>query len=134
MTTGTLPAAERNEGGPVRTDLAPLTRRFPALGDPMAAHWQSGTLGDARAPGPTSYWIDAIVQVRPDTATALRERAAAQPCPTPEVAEALAGRVPEGQWVGGEGLDRAFASGGFAGRAYVNSDTDTVVLVVQGGN
>ena len=134
MTGATLPAAERNEGGPVRTDLAPLTRRFRSLGDPEAAHWQSGTLGDGRAPGPTSYWIDAIVQVRPDTAAQLRERATQQPRPAPRVAEALAGDLPAGQWVGSDALDRAFATGGFAGQAYVHSDANTVVLVVQGGN
>ena len=134
MTGATLPAAERNEGGPVRTDLAPLTRRFPALGDPEAAHWQSGTLGDARAPGPTSYWIDAVVQVPAGTAVELRERAADQPRSAPTVADGLAGQLPEGQWLGGDGLDREFATGGFAGQAYVHCDADTVVLVVQGGN
>jgi len=134
MTESTLPAAERNEGGPLRTDLAPLTRRFPALGDPEAAHWQSGTLGDDEAPGPTSYWIDAVVEVRPETAAELRQRPGVQERPAPAVAAALTGQLPEGQWLGGDGLDRAFATGGFGGQAYVHSDTDTVVLVVQGGN
>lgn len=135
MAPTTLPAAERGKGGPVRTDLAPLTKRFEALGEPVSAHWQSGTLGGDRAPGPSSYWLDAVVRVRPQTAASLQRRSDGAPTEQPPaVAADLRAELPPGQWLTGEDLNRAFATGGFAGQAFVNAEAATVVLLTMGGN
>ncbi len=56
----------------MRTDLEPLTKRFSALGGPVSATWMSGTMGDARVPGPSTYWLDAIVELAPMRARDLR--------------------------------------------------------------
>ncbi|MCL2490908.1 MAG: hypothetical protein FWF36_09375, partial [Propionibacteriaceae bacterium] len=52
---------KKHTRGQRRTDLEPLTKRFPLLGSPVAAIWYSGQMGDDSIPGPTTYWIDAVV-------------------------------------------------------------------------
>ena len=64
-------AASKSGDGTLRTDLEPLTTRFAALGAPVSAQWSSGTMGDSRVPGPSTYWIDAVVVVSPDVASRL---------------------------------------------------------------
>jgi len=75
-------AAEKSGTGETRTDLEPLTKRFSALGDPVAATWISGTMGSSDVPGPSTYWIDAVVEVTPAQADELRRDYAPKP-PTP---------------------------------------------------
>ena len=47
--------------GGLRTDSDPLTKRYAVLGTPRGVTWVSGTVGDERVPGPSTYWIDAVV-------------------------------------------------------------------------
>lgn len=39
----------------------PLTKRFSVLADPREVQWMSGTYGNPRNPGPSTYWIDAVI-------------------------------------------------------------------------
>jgi hypothetical protein len=66
------PTAQKTGTAQIRHDLEPLIKRFPGLGAPVSATWMSGTFGDPRVPGPSTYWIDAVVQLRPEQATDLR--------------------------------------------------------------
>jgi len=66
--TSTQAVAEKSGTGERRNDVEPLVRRFPLLGQPVAAVWYSGTMGSDDAPGPSTYWIDAVVTVDADTA------------------------------------------------------------------
>lgn len=96
---GFSPNAPRGQenSNPVRHELEPLTKRFPALGPPVAASWVSGDWGSPRMPGPSLYWIDAIVEVSSATADGLE--ASYRPVPTanqPDVLETLRGRLPPG--------------------------------------
>lgn len=124
--------AQRGTPGPVRTDPDPLTSRFPALGVPRSVTWHSGTLGDA--PGPTSYWLDAVVELAPDAATTLRAAGDLQPVAAPELDAALASAVPAGTWRGGRSLDKVATGGGFSGTAFLADDAAVLVLRVRGGN
>jgi hypothetical protein len=117
--------------GDLRHDLEPLTKRFTALGDPVSATWQSGTLASA-APGPTTYWIDAVVELTPEVATALRTHETEPTSETPEVVAAVRAAIPSGPLRHGADLDAAFAQGSFRAKVYLVEGTDTVVLTALG--
>ncbi|EWC60053.1 hypothetical protein UO65_4619 [Actinokineospora spheciospongiae] len=117
--------------GELRTDLDPLTKRFPLLTQAETAQWMSGTLGDDRVPGPSTYWIDAIVTLPRATVAEISE-GAREGAATPEVVEGLRDRLPEGPFLTGESLDDAFTGKGWSATAYLAKDTNTVVLVTVG--
>ncbi len=129
-----LPPARRNPPTePVRSDLDPLLRRFPALGSPVSAAWQSGTLGDSRVPGPTTYWIDAVITLDPDTAATLRKTPSLTPAPTPTVTPALAGHLPaDAGWLTSRELQVALASSSWGCEAFLAADTEILVLLGVG--
>ena len=80
-----MSATQAKDGtGSVRHDLEPLTKRFSALATPISATWMSGTLsGDS--PGPSTYWIDGVVTLRPEVAQSLRALGAAAAPDSPDV-------------------------------------------------
>ncbi len=116
--------------GEVRHDLGPLTSRFSALGTPVSATWLSGTLA-GEAPGPSTYWIDAVVHVQPDVAAELRAKATGPAPERPDVVEPLRALQPDGLLVGPQ-LDAAFAQGRFRATAHIAKDADVVVLTALG--
>lgn len=127
-------APHTKPSGPVRTDLDPLTRRFPALGTPVTASWQSGVLGDDRVPGPSSFWIDAIVTLQPETARKLRSSGSLEPARPPRVTEDLRKALPPGPWLAGAELDRAVSSSskGYYSHTFMARDADVIVLIARG--
>lgn len=134
--TGETTMAEtpaKNGTGDVRTELDPLTKRFSALGTPTAATWLSGTVGDEDVPGPTTYWIDAVVELEPEVAQALAdETAPEETSEAPGVVDALSASLPDGPLLTGQALDARFAESGFTARAFLDVDDATVVLVALG--
>ena len=130
-TRSTVSSATKTGTGDVRTDLEPLTRRFSALGTPVSATWMSGTVG-GDAPGPSTYWIDAVVEVTPETATTLRAASPEPTTETPDVEDGVRSALPSGQLLRSTSLDALFAQGSFRAKAYLAADSDTVVLVALG--
>ncbi|CAN7259756.1 hypothetical protein LJR027_001040 [Terrabacter sp. LjRoot27] len=130
-TRSTVSSATKTGTGDVRTDLEPLTKRFSALGQPVSATWMSGTLG-GEAPGPSTYWIDAVVEVTPETAAALRAASPEPTTETPDVEDGVRSALPSGQLLRSTSLDALFAQGSFRAKAYLAADSDTVVLVALG--
>ncbi|MEO7447860.1 MAG: hypothetical protein ABI336_06245 [Humibacillus sp.] len=129
---GTEATGQRKTGtGEVRHDLDPLTKRFSALGTPVSATWMSGTL-DSSAPGPSTYWIDAVVQLSPETAATLRDASPTPTAETPEVEGGVRAALPSGQLLRSGDLDALFAQGPFRAKAYLSAGSDTVVLVSLG--
>ncbi len=123
----------KNGTGEVRTDLEPLTKRFSALGTPVAATWLSGTVGDEDVPGPTTYWIDAVVQLDPAVAQSLADETAPQETTdAPAVVDELTSALPDGPLLAGDALDARFAESGFVATAYLDLDDATLVLVSLG--
>lgn len=115
--------APKNGTGELRHDLEPLTRRFGALGQPQGATWMSGTTGSAAVPGPSTYWIDAVVQLAPAQAAALRQRHALQASATgPALVPGLTGHLPAGPWQVAASLDDALSTGGWAVKAHLAGD------------
>ncbi|GAA1977908.1 hypothetical protein GCM10009718_12960 [Isoptericola halotolerans] len=119
--------------GELRADLEPLTDRFSALGTPVGATWASGTTGDREVPGPTTYWIDAVIQVDPAVAQALAaETSPVETTDAPDVVDALVPALPDGPLLTGPALDERFAESGFVTAAYLDVDDATLVLVALG--
>ncbi len=127
------PEATKSGDGAERHDLDPLLRRIPALEGATAATWFSGTLGSPDAPGPSLYWIDAVVTLPAGTGDQLRDTLALTPAAAqPDVVDALLPAVPDGGLLTGADLDAAFSHEGWRTTAYLGSSGDEVVLVVVG--
>lgn len=126
-------AGEKIGDGELRTDLEPLTKRFPALGAPVGAEWMGGTLGDA--PGPSTYWIDAVIEVDPAVADELRATYAPEAVSTPpDVVSGVQERIPEGTWLSSDELDAAVSGSGYSTDVYVAQDEPFVVLAAIGSS
>jgi hypothetical protein len=126
-------AARKHTNNPVRHDLEPLTKRFPALGTPDAASWVSGTMGASDVPGPSTYWIDAIVELNPATATQLSAKY--KPIPTtarPEVWNTLTPMLPGGGYLTSDALDEAFASARIRAKVFLAEQASVMVLTAMG--
>lgn len=126
--------AQKNGSTQLRHDLEPLTTRFPSLGAPLGATWLSGTISDSRAPGPSTYWIDAVVQLAPAQAAALRANFALHDSgKRPDLLPELRGTVPAGPLLTSDDLDRARTSGNWGVTVYVDEGSPTVVITAIGG-
>lgn len=126
-------AAAKTGTGEVRHDLDPLASRIPALTDVDEATWLSGTLGDPGVPGPSLYWIDAVVTLPEGAADRLRDSLELTPAGSaPEVVEALASSVPPGDLLVGAGLDDAFSTDGWRSTVFLEADGERLVLAAVG--
>ena len=124
-----LPPAEKSGSGDLRTDLEPLTKRFPLLATTETATWMSGTMGSDRVPGPSTYWIDAIITLPATEHEALAELGvlSAGSLPNnfrPELTES----VPAGELRTSPELNEAFSHNEFWSEALLVDDGATLVL------
>lgn len=99
VTASSREATVHPDGG-VRTDEAQLRALFPGLPQAEGVSWVTGRRGDDRVPGPSTYYLEAILTVSPETAATL----AARPWPSTALISItdpdLAAGVPQGtpQW------------------------------------
>lgn len=129
----TTDAAEKSGTGELRTDLEPLTKRFPALDNPEQARWMSGTFGSDRAPGPSTYWIDAVITLSESKFEELKSTYAPESAgKTPEVVDGLRAELPTGTFLTSDRLDQAFTHDKWFAKAYLVPDHRTLVLVATG--
>ena len=124
----TQPSAEKSGTGELRHDTEPLTSRFAPLDGLQSASWMSGTLGDA--PGPSTYWIDAIVTLSVEQYESLRSTSDVTPASdAPPVIAALAAELPEGAYVRSSELNAQFSLEQYRTEVFLNDDTRTLVLL-----
>lgn len=127
------PAEKVIDSHVVRTDLAPLTKRFPALGDPVSARWQSGTFGSERVPGPSLYWIDAVVTLEPATADRLRQAGSpADDGSSPQLVGEMGSELPSGTLTRSDALDDELSHDGWRVRGWLVEGQDVLVIQTQG--
>ncbi|MBB2991328.1 hypothetical protein FHR72_002812 [Mycolicibacterium iranicum] len=112
----------------IRTDSAPLTTRFPAIGTPVSARWVTWHSEDAAVPGPTTYWIDAVLTLNPQTTATLTGLDPTAQGRTPSVAEALRPEVSDGPFLTGPALDAAMSAHGWTAGAYLDAARNQLVL------
>ncbi len=119
-------------GGDVRTDLEPLTKRFPALGTPRAAWWLGDILGDDRVPGPSTYRIRAVVELDSTVAENLRGRYSPAAVALPELDPRISVHVPDGGVATSDSLSAAFGDERWRSDAYLHANRPVLVLVSTG--
>lgn len=125
--------AQKTGSGERRTDLGPLTDRFSALESPAGATWYSGTLGRGEAPGPSSYWIDAVVQLSDAQTEDLVQRYGPEStAERPVVVDDLSSDLPSAPLVASDELDRAFSTAGFVSRVWLDPENGRLVLSAVG--
>lgn len=122
----------------VRTDREPITKRFSALGAFESVHWLGGAHGSPQSrtdlPGPTDYWIEAVVRLRPEDFAALRDRFGGNrnrtPVAAPTARPALRSALPStGEWVTVPGLtEEVLATSGMSGEVRLHPATRTVYV------
>ncbi len=127
------PAATPLQANHIRHDLDPLTKRFPAIGNPTEATWMSGSLGDsserpARVPGPSVYWIEAIITLQPETADALQTKYAPSPTGEPQLNENLRSEMPPGPFLTSKAMDKALSNTDWRSTTYFASDSNTLII------
>ncbi|MBW4719664.1 hypothetical protein [Saccharothrix obliqua] len=129
--TGRPTMPTKSGTGELRTDLEPLTKRFPLLSAAEKAEWMSGTLGDGRVPGPSTFWIDAVVTL-PESTLARLDKDTRETTTPPEVVSGLRDHLPRGPYLTGGSLDEAFTTPTWSATAYLAKNTNTVILVALG--
>ncbi len=107
--TSATAVAQKSGSGELRSDLLPLTTRFPALARASGATWMSGTMGDRAVPGPSTYWIDAIVTLPADQ-TAQYGQTYNLSAGEPTVFGPLQSLLPDGPLVGSADLNVDFGA------------------------
>lgn len=129
-----LANAPKSGSGEVRHDLEPLTSRIPALDGIVEATWFGGTFGDGdRNPGPSTYWIDAVVTLPPGRADQLRtEMDLPAANRGPQYVADLAPYVPDGAFLTSPELDETFSAGAWDTYAYLTETGDELVLIIVG--
>lgn len=93
----------------------------------------SGTYGDPRNPGPSTYWIDAVITLNYDHINDLT--AAYSPAPTSETPSVVGGmkeHLPPGPFRTSAALNAAFKEGRWWARAYLDPQANKLVLIATG--
>ncbi|MGW5931313.1 hypothetical protein ACWF2L_34520 [Streptomyces anulatus] len=116
----------------VRTDPAPLERRFTLLGPLSDVHWLGISLGeDSRtsAPGPIDVRVVGVAQLEAGTGAAIvaAPQRDFRPVQPDRVPEKLAAFLPEGAaWVRSEAFNQEVTGGRYTGEFYVDAGADRV--------
>ncbi len=117
--------------GQVRTDRDPTASRFPELGSFVEARWMGGRLGDDRVPGPSTYFIEAVVTLAPADVERLRTAHGFQPTTPPQIPGALRG--PSGPWSSSPELDAELGPQGWVSRVWVDLPAGVAYVSARGG-
>ncbi len=122
------------ETAEVRTDREPIADRFPRLGSFVDAHWVGGRLGDDRAPGPSTYFIEAVVTLGPDDAARLASRydftrASAPPQPPASLAPWIESGGP---WSISAELESGFGPSDWVSNVFVRLDDGVAYISARG--
>lgn len=122
--TTTRPAPE------VRHDTEELATTFPALGAPVSASWITWDNSGGSEPSRLSLrWIDAVVQVSPETMTGLVDRYHAEDVGNrPAVQKALEPELPPGPFLTGVELNMFFGGPRRSTRVFLDPPSNAVVL------
>ncbi|MCA2210554.1 MULTISPECIES: hypothetical protein [Nocardia] len=123
------PASESSEpSAEVRHDQEPLTKRFPLIDEPVSVSWITWNNEEGRVPGPTTYWIQAVVELRPEIADEMRSKfnlSSSQPKP---FEPALEPSVPSVSYVSGPEINSAFSVNGWKSSVYLQADGQTLLI------
>jgi hypothetical protein len=128
------PASKPTDAG-VRTDPRPIVRRFGLLRNLTRVRWQGGSLGEDRAPGPSTYFINALVELPRAKVRALERRFAFAPARAPAIPARL--RSPStdhAAWRRSQSFEAVLPPESWGGRAYLDRRHRRVFLTMLGGS
>ncbi len=126
------PATKRIDGG-LKTDAAPVLKRLTGLVQPQGIRWASGTFGDPRNPGPSTYWIDALVTLAPADAARWQALATDSVVLPADVAAPVTAILPAGAWRGSAELDAALKPvAGWSAHGYLAEGGGTLLVTAMG--
>lgn len=90
-------------------------------------------LGDERAPGPSTYWIDAVVTLEPAVADELRQtHDPSAGGAAPDLVDDVAAKVPDGELTRSDALDASLTHDGWDVDAWLVEGQDVLVLSAVG--
>ncbi|WP_159498775.1 hypothetical protein [Microbacterium sp. 18062] len=121
-------SSTKNVSGDLRTDLETVVSRFPVLAGASSIDWVAGTLGIREAPGPSLYWIDAVVTLDDDHLERLVAGSDLEPGDAPEVHELIAEDLPAGPYLRSSKLDSTFSTGEYRSTVAIDQDAGVLVL------
>lgn len=116
----------------VRTDPAPLRRRFTLLGPLSDVHWLGISLGDdsrMSAPGPIDIRVVGTAQLEAGAGAAIVAvpQRGFRPEQPDRVPEKLAAHLPKGaSWVRSEAFDQEVTGGRYPGEFHIDAGADRV--------
>ncbi|MFD3593175.1 hypothetical protein ACFWU5_10635 [Nocardia sp. NPDC058640] len=112
----------------IRHDLSPLTKRFPLLDTPVSASWITWNNEGGRTPGPTTHWIQAVVELRPEAADGLRSRFTLSAVQPSQFEATLQPSVPPGGYVSNPEFDAAFSTNGWKVGAFLQVEGTAILI------
>lgn len=123
---GSDSAAKQGDGN-LRTDLAPIVKRYPQLASAESIAWMSGTTGTSDV-GPTTYWVDVVAVLPQPEVDTLRTNGDLDPVQPPELVSGMRAKLPAGPFEGGPGLDELFSASGHSATVAMDPGARTIVL------
>ena len=144
-TSGTPKAPEPGErtttasAPAVRTDAAPVTKRFPSLGTPTELHWLGAGAGadTGGAPGPTDVRVQLLAVLTPEVVAAAEKAYDWNAAPAgweEEIPEELRPHAPkEADWQASDDFTKEVTTNRYSGTVYLDPVSRTVYLDVDGG-
>jgi hypothetical protein len=127
----TKPSFSKGDVGALRTDTEPISKRWPKLGTIISAQWYGGILGDPRVPGPSTYWVDAVVELEPAVMEALRAKAGTLKAESPDIVDELVPKLPPGPFSRSGALDLA-VQGTFMTRVWLPAAGNRLIIAGMG--
>ena len=122
------------ENAALRTDRQPIEKRYPQLGAFTSVHWLGGTLGSDRVPGPSTYFIEAAVELRAEDAATLRHQNSFAPTadPQPSPPAPLTGHLDGSGWTTSRELDQTVSPSEWVVHVYLRPDQPVAYLSAMG--
>jgi hypothetical protein len=122
------------ETAEVRTDRNPIADRFPRLGSFVDTHWVGGRVGDDRAPGPSTYFIEAVVTVSPEDVARLGSKYGFNPAPAaPQPPASLVPFVEgSGPWSTSTELEEGFGPSDWVSDVFIRLDDGVAYVSARG--
>ncbi len=127
----TKQSVSKGDIGALRTDTEPISKRWPKLGSIVAVQWYGGILGDPRVPGPSTYWVDAVVELEPAVMEALRAKAGTLKAESPDIVDELVPKLPPGPFSRSGALDLA-VQGTFMTRVWLPAAGNRLIIAGMG--
>lgn len=126
-TTVVTRTPEKTGEGELRTDLAPIAKRYPQLAVAESIEWMGGTTGTSDL-GPSTYWVDVVAVLPEAEIDSLLDRSAVSEIDAPHLVDGMAPKVPSGPFVGSTALDALFSEAGRSATVAIDPTSGTVVL------